>query len=91
MNSDIAEKTISAIAEFKEIDKETISVDTKLEELEMDSLDALNLVFELEEEFNISIPDEQAFEMKTVGEMVSGIEKLIEMKEHDDSGDGEEE
>lgn len=90
MNSDIAEKAISVIAEFKEIDRDKISLETKLDDLEMDSLDALNLVFELEEAFDVTIPDEQAFETKTVGEMVSGIEKLVEMKENE-GGSGEEE
>lgn len=90
MNSDVADKTISVIADFKEIDKEKISVDTKLEDLEMDSLDALNLVFELEEAFDITIPDEQAFETQTVGEMVAGIEQLLAMKAADGS-EGEEE
>ncbi|MCO6510291.1 MAG: acyl carrier protein [Aridibacter famidurans] len=87
MNSEIAEKTISVIAEFKEIDKSAISVDTKLEDLEMDSLDALNLIFELEEAFDITIPDEQASETKTIGEMVEGIEKLLAMKEEEDGGE----
>ena len=88
MNPETAEKTIEVIAAFKEIDASSITVDTKLEDLEMDSLDALNLVFELEEAFDITIPDEQAFETKTVGEMVSGIDKLLAMKEE---GSGEEE
>lgn len=88
MNPETADKTIEIIAAFKEIDPATITVDTKLEDLEMDSLDALNLVFELEEAFDITIPDEQAFETKTIGEMVSGIEKLLSMKEE---GAGEEE
>ncbi|QQS40084.1 MAG: acyl carrier protein [Acidobacteriota bacterium] len=91
MNSEIAEKTISVIADFKEIDKNSISVDTKLEDLEMDSLDALNLVFELEEAFDITIPDEQASETKTIGEMVEGIEKLLAMKEEEGAEGGEEE
>lgn len=85
MNPEVVEKTISVIAEFKEIDSGSITVDTKLEDLDMDSLDALNLVFELEEAFDITIPDEQAFETKTVGEMVSGIEKLLKMKEEGSS------
>lgn len=89
MNPEISEKTISVIAAFKEIDKETISVDTKLEDLEMDSLDALNLVFELEEAFNISIPDEQAFETKTVGSMIEGVEKLIELKDNESTVEDE--
>lgn len=87
MNPEVVEKTINVIAEFKEIDSGSITLETKLEDLDMDSLDALNLVFELEEAFDITIPDEQAFETKTVGEMVSGIEKLLEMKEEGTSED----
>ena len=90
MNQEIADKTISVIAEFKEIDKGTITVDTKLTDLGMDSLDALNLVFELEEAFDIVIPDENAFETETVADMVSGIEKLLEAKASSADG-GEEE
>ncbi|REJ75230.1 MAG: acyl carrier protein [Acidobacteria bacterium] len=91
MNPEIADKTISVIAEFKEMEKDKISVDTKLDSLEMDSLDALNLVFELEEAFDITIPDEQAFETKTVGEMVEGIETLLEMKDKETESGSEEE
>lgn len=77
MNQEIAERTIKTIAKFKEMEADKIKVDTTIEELEMDSLDALNLVFELEEEFDITIPDDQVFEMKTVGQMAEGIEKLM--------------
>ncbi len=85
MNQEIAERTIQTIAKFKEMEAGKIKVETTIEELEMDSLDALNLVFELEEEFDITIPDEQVFEMKTVGQMAEGIEKLMA------GGGGEEE
>lgn len=77
MNQEIAERTIRTIAKFKEMEADKITVETTIEELEMDSLDALNLVFELEEEFNLTIPDEQVFEMKTVRQMAEGIEKLM--------------
>jgi acyl carrier protein len=90
MSSEIAEKTIAVIANFKEIDKESITLDTRLKDLDMDSLDALNLVFELEEAFDVVIPDENAFETETVSEMVSGIEKLLEAKASG-SENGEEE
>jgi len=90
MSSEIADKTISVIAVFKEIDKDSITLDTKLKDLEMDSLDALNLVFELEEAFDIIIPDENAFDTETVAEMVAGIETLLEKKEKE-KGSSEEE
>ncbi len=90
MNEDTAKKTIAIVADYKEMSEEEISVETTLAELEMDSLDALNLVFELEEAFDVEIPDDKAFEMKTIGDMVEGINKLLEMKESEESTDSAE-
>ena len=81
MSEKTAEKTIAIVADYKEIPESDIKLETTLDELEMDSLDALNLVFELEEEFDVEIPDDKAFEMKTIGEMVAGLDKLLELKE----------
>ncbi len=91
MRKDTAKRTIAVVAEFKEIPEDEISLETSLEKMEMDSLDALSLVFELEEEFDIMIPDEKAFEMKTIGEMVEGIDKLLELKQAEEAGDTPEE
>lgn len=74
MNTDTAERTIAVIAKFREVPAEQITLETSLEELKMDSLDGLNLIFELEEEFDIMIPDDKALKMKTIGEMVTGID-----------------
>ncbi len=87
MSEDTAKRTIEIVADYKEMSADEISMETTLEELEMDSLDALNLVFELEEAFDIEIPDDKAFEMKTIGDMVEGIEKLREMKESGETVD----
>lgn len=91
MSKDTATRTIAVVAEFKEIPEDEISLETSLKKMEMDSLDALSLVFELEEEFDIMIPDEKAFEMKTIGEMVEGIDKLLELKQAEEAGDTPEE
>ena len=80
MSEKTTKKVIEIIAEFKEDAEEEISVETSLKEMDLDSLDALNLVFEMEEAFDITIPDDKAFEMNTVGEMVEGIDKLLELK-----------
>lgn len=77
MSAETAEKTIAVIAKFKNMPPEELTLDTALKDLEMDSLDGLNLVFELEEEFDILIPDDKALTMKTVGEMVEGIDLLL--------------
>lgn len=76
MSNETAERTISVISNFREIPKDEITLDTTLEELKMDSLDGLNLIFELEEEFDIMIPDDKALKMKTIGEMVTGIDLI---------------
>ena len=81
MSDNTAKKVIEIVAEFKEIPESDVKPETTLEELELDSLDALNLVFEMEEAFDVTIPDDKAFEMKTIGEMIEGIDKLIELKE----------
>ena len=55
---------------------ETITADSTFEELTIDSLDRINILFALENEFNISIPDEEARAIRTVREMAAGVEKL---------------
>jgi acyl carrier protein len=46
-----------------------------------DSLDIVELVMELEEEFEITIPDDQAEKIKTVGEAIDYIERELKKKE----------
>jgi len=77
MSDELAEKVQSVIATSKRIPREQVSLDSTLESLGMDSLDQLNLLFALESDFNISIPDEEAKAIRTVREMVEGVRKLV--------------
>jgi acyl carrier protein len=77
MSDELAEKVLSTIATSKRIPRERVSLDSTLEDLGMDSLDQLNLLFALESDFNISIPDEEAKSIRTVREMVEGVRKLV--------------
>jgi hypothetical protein len=56
-------------------------MDTTFDELGFDSLDGLNLVFELEEEFDMTIPDDKVQDMRGVRQAVEGIEMLLAAKE----------
>lgn len=57
-------------------DEEKIAMEASLaDDLNIDSLDAVELVMALEEEFGIKIPDEELGNMKTVGNIVECIEK----------------
>jgi acyl carrier protein len=74
----VFEKVRDIIAEQLDVDKETITMDTDfLKDLEADSLDAVEIIMALEEEFNIEIPDEKAEEFHEVHEMVEYIESVM--------------
>jgi acyl carrier protein len=80
MDEALAAKVIAEIAAVKRIPVESITVDSTFEELAMDSLDAMNLLFSLEEHFGISIPDEAANSIKDVRSTVAGLEHLLAEK-----------
>lgn len=73
----VADRVIRVFADFKKMAVGDIGLQTTFEDLELDSLDGLNLVFELEEEFDIMIPDEKAQSMKSVAEVVTAIEAVL--------------
>lgn len=59
-----------------DIDESKITLDAKLkEDLELDSLDSVELIMSAEEEFGIEIPDEDVMNFKTVNDIVNYIEK----------------
>lgn len=69
------EKIKSIILDELQVDESKITLEANLaEDLGADSLDAVNVIMVLEEEFNIEIADEVAQNLKTVGDLVSYIE-----------------
>ena len=76
----VEERVIRVFADFKKVPPEEITMDTTFDQLGFDSLDGLNLVFELEEEFDLTIPDDRVADMKGVRQAVEGIEALLEAK-----------
>lgn len=77
MSHEITRTVIASIAKLKKISPELVRLDSTFEELDMDSLDGLDLFFELEEVFDLSISDEKARSFRTVGHIVEEIEKLL--------------
>ena len=71
----VEERVIDIVAEQLGADKEKITSETHfVNDLGADSLDTVELVMELEEEFDISIPDDAAEKIQTIGEAVKHIE-----------------
>jgi acyl carrier protein len=76
----LASKVMAVIAKSQRIPVETVTLDSTFEELKIDSLDGINIVFALENEFGIGIPDEGVQNLRSVRETVEGIAKLLEEK-----------
>ncbi len=71
----VFEKIRAMIAEQLEIDEDTITMESALiEDLGADSLDVVDLVMSIEDEFEIEVPDEAIENMRTIGDAVRFIE-----------------
>ncbi|MEI3062452.1 MAG: acyl carrier protein [Oscillospiraceae bacterium] len=71
------EKVKSVLAQQFELDPESITMDTNLiDDLGADSLDVVELIMSLEDEFGIAISDNDAAQLYTVGRIVDYLEKL---------------
>ncbi len=77
MADDIERQVIEAIAKKKKLDPGTVTVANTFDELGLDSLDAADLMFTIEDTFKILVPDQAALSMKTVGEVVAGVKQLV--------------
>ncbi len=72
----VEERVIDIVAEQLGVEKDKITRETHfVNDLGADSLDTVELVMELEEEFDISIPEDQAEKIQRVGEAIEYIEK----------------
>lgn len=71
----VEEKVIGLVVDHLKVPKEEINKQSRfVEDLKADSLDIVELIMDLEEEFEISIPDEDYEKIKTVGDAVKYIE-----------------
>ncbi|MDO5784160.1 MAG: acyl carrier protein [Eubacteriales bacterium] len=69
------EKICALLAEKFDVDAKTLSMDTKIkEDLKADSLDIVELMMDLEDNYGITIEDEEAMKMSTIGDIVKYID-----------------
>jgi len=74
--SSVAERVIEIVSEQMGVNKDQVTSETSfINDLGADSLDTVELVMELEEEFDINIPDEDAEKIETVGQAIKYIEE----------------
>lgn len=73
---EVKEKVVKIVSEQMGVDKAEINMETSfVNDLNADSLDTVELVMEFEDEFELSIPDEEAEKIQTVGHAVDYIVK----------------
>ncbi len=76
--SEIAEKVKNIIVEKLGVEKSEVTEEASFtNDLGADSLDTVELIMEFEKEFNISIPDDQAEQIATVGQAIAYLEKNV--------------
>ncbi len=73
----IQDKVKKIVAEQLEVDIEKLTVETTFEEIDADSLDIVELVMALEEEFDLEISDQEIENIKSVGDVIRYIESKV--------------
>lgn len=76
-NDELMERVRKIIATAQRLPEEKVTADSTFQELGIDSLDGINILFAVESEFNINIPDEGAQSIRSVRDVVDGIAKLL--------------
>ncbi len=78
--SSVESDVFDIIAEKSAVERSKLSLDAKLKDLEIESLDVVEIVFAVEEKFDIHVPynaNDQELEFDTVGDVVNAVEKLV--------------
>jgi acyl carrier protein len=75
---ELTQRILRIIAETQRKDAAQVTIDSSFEELGIDSMDGINIIFALENEFNINVPDEEVKNIRSVRDVVEGAIRLIE-------------
>ena len=86
LSDELTERVLKVIATSKRIPIETVTIDSEFQQLGIDSMDAVEILFALENEFDINIPDDEVRNVRNVRQMCEGVEKLIAAKTQGPSG-----
>jgi acyl carrier protein len=79
--STIEQTVIDVIAKEGSVPLEKITLDATLQELDVHSLDGIQIIFTLEDKFDIRIPEEEAQHATgTVRDLIAGVERLVAAK-----------
>ena len=86
--TELTQRVLRIIAGNQKKDISLVTVDSSFEELGIDSMDAVNIVFEIENAFDIHVPDEEMKNIRSVRDIVEGVHKLLPAQPPDWPGEG---
>jgi len=72
----VESRCIAIIAKSKLLSEESVTRENTFDDLQIDSLDKINISFEIEDVFRIQIPDDSISSLKTVGDVIDGVIRL---------------
>ena len=73
----ITTRVLATIAEVKHLPPARVAIDSSFEELEIDSLDTVEILWAIEEKFDITIPNGSARSIRTIQQIVDGVVQLL--------------
>ena len=77
---DLTRTVLRIVAETQRKELSQVKVESTFEELGIDSMDGVNIVFALENEFDINVPDDEVKNIRSVSDMVNGVRRLVAEK-----------
>ena len=80
MSDELIQRVLKVIATSKRIPLQTVTIESDFQQLGIDSMDAVEILFALENEFDISIPDDEVRNVRNVRQMCEGVERLLAAK-----------
>ncbi len=78
---ELTERVTKIIAEVQKVRPESVAPDSTFEQLGIDSLGAIEILFALENDFDITIPEQEAQKMKSVAQAVEALHELLEKRQ----------
>jgi acyl carrier protein len=80
MDQDVAQKVIGIVAAVKQVSPDTVRPESTFEQLGIDSLDRINILFELENAFDLDIPDEEARSITSVQGIIERLSGYLQTR-----------
>jgi acyl carrier protein len=81
-DEEIRDKIFDIVAKEARLDRAALTLDTKLAEIKIESLDMVQILFAIEETFEVFVPqDDPNFKLTTMREVIEGVKTLIAQKQ----------